>query len=502
MRILIFLFVLCPALALAQTDTLTRVVLTPDESKEDFNYYRRLLQETHPGLYRYTSEERMQSKLDSIDQLLDKPLAFYEFYKIMTALVSDIRCAHTTALPTSDFRKYLNNIKTLPLFLYPIQDRLYVIFNGTTDPNITLGYELVEINGHCVDSVSSILKRHYWADGYAEPSKNTVLLGGVFCLFYYSIIERPGAFRLRFKDLSGKEYAVTVPAQLYAETEKLYKKSSTNKKAREFYNKKYKSPWRLSFLSDLKSTAVLRFDGFGGKGMNSGDQARLGMQKFMDKSLDKIEKKECRYLIVDVRSNSGGWDTQGIELFTYLMKQDTPVRYYQRQHAIVDSSEFLAFSDLSEEDRRNVKEELKMEADGTFSLVEEKNPDLKLQYPKPNRFKGNVYFLMNERSYSTTSEFLAVCKSNKVGIMVGEEAGGAYEGGNGSSFIHLTLPNSKIHVGTPLVYYQNAVQPVQQKGRGTMPDYRVVIQPEDIITDYGREMEFVKEMIRKVEREN
>jgi len=502
MRFIILFIFLSPILASAQTDTLKSFILTPDKSREDFTYYRRLLEETHPGLYRYTDKDQMQAKLDSVYQLLDNPLHFYEFYKIIAAMVSDVRCAHTTVLPTSNFRKYLNSIKTLPFFLYPVQGRMYVIFNGTNDPNVTLGYELVEINGHRMDSVSAILKRHYWGDGYAEPSKDAVLQGGLFCLFYYSIIERPDQFRLRFKNLSEKDYELTVSAQVYGESEKIYLKSGTNKKASEFYNKSHKSPWRLSFLSDPESTAVLRFDSFGGKGMNTGDEAKLGMQKFMNKSLDEIKKKKCKNLIVDVRSNSGGWDTQGIELFTYLMKQDTPVRYYQRQHAITDDSEFLTVSDLSEEERKNVKNELRKEVDGTFSLREEENSDLKPQSPKPNRFKGKVYILMNERSFSTTSEFLAACKSNQVGIMVGEEAGGAYEGGNGASFIHVALPNSNIQVGTPLVYYQNAVKPVQQKGRGAMPDYRVLAEPEDLIKNYDRQMEFVKEMIRKADKEN
>jgi hypothetical protein len=179
------------------------------------------------------------------------------------------------------------------------------------------------------------------------------------------------------------------------------------------------------------------------------------------------------------------------------MKGDKPIKYYKRLHAITNSSEFLEYSDLSVDDRDNLKNELRLEADGTYSLIEDENSNLRLQYPKPNRFKGQVYVLMNERSYSTASEFLAVCKSNKVGIMVGEEAGGVYEGGNGASFIHLSLPNSKIQVGTPLVYYDNAVNPPEQKGRGAIPDYRILGQPEDLVTGYDRQMEFVKELIRK-----
>lgn len=61
---------------------------------------------------------------------------------------------------------------------------------------------------------------------------------------------------------------------------------------------------------------------------------------------------------------------------------------------------------------------------------------------------------MDENSFLTASEFTAAAKYYKAGAMVGEETTGAYKGGNGNSFIHLELPDSKIGVGTPLVLYQ------------------------------------------------
>ncbi|MFM8744986.1 MAG: peptidase S41, partial [Cytophagales bacterium] len=68
----------------AQTDTLATKVLSAKQMQHDFIYLRRLLTETHPGLYRYTPKVKMQSKLDSIYNLLDRRLPFYEFYKIIT----------------------------------------------------------------------------------------------------------------------------------------------------------------------------------------------------------------------------------------------------------------------------------------------------------------------------------------------------------------------------------------------------------------------------------
>lgn len=496
MRVTILLFILFPLSGFTQSDTLKTFVLEPQQLQQDFSYFRRLLEETHPGLYRYTSVEKMQGKLDSIQQRLDKPLPFYDFYKIILSVVADIRCSHTHALPR-DAGSYMSSIKLLPFFVYPAEDKLIVLFNGSTDPNVTLGYELVKINGYAVDSISKIIKRYYWSDGAIELAKNNALQGGPFSLFYYMLIEQPEKFDLIFLDKEGKTYRTTVSAQTNREAQRLYARAPINKAANQFYNKRNKNPWRLDFVKDLPGTAYLRFDGFGGKGMHDGDKARAGMQKFMNESLQKMQSKKIQTLMVDVRSNGGGWDNQGVELFSYLMKQDTGVLYYKRLHAITDSSAFLAYSDLSEEDRKRVKSELRKEPDGTFTLRPEYNPDLLPIAPKPNRFKGDVYILSNEHSFSTTSEFLAACKTYKVGTIVGTEAGGAYGGGNGSSFISLRLPNSKIMVGTPLVYYQNAISDVQPADRGALPDYEVPIEAKDLLTDYDSQLEFVKELIRK-----
>ncbi len=496
-RILFLTLLLLPLIGLAQPDTLATKILSPEQMQKDFNYLRRILTETHPGLYRYTPKEIMQVKLDSVYQLLNKPLPFYAFYKNVLSVIANVRCAHTNALPSADFNRYIGNIRTFPFFLFPIDNKLYVIFNGSTDPQITLGYELVQINGRSSESIMQTIKKHYWSDGYIELSKNTALQGGSFSLFYYTLIERPDQFEVTFRDLNRNLYRATVPAQKYGVTERAYTKNKINQKANQLYNQRHKNPWRLSFPADVPNTALLRFDGFGGKGMTTGEKAKQGMRKFMDDALKKIESKKCTNLIIDVRSNPGGWDSQGIELFTYLMKQDTAVQYYRKMHALMDTSEFLAFSDLSMEDKKNLKTELKKEPDGTYSLRKEFSPDLQPQKPKPNRFRGTVYILQNERSFSTTSEFLAACKTYQLGTLVGMECGGAYEGGNGASFIHVELPHSKIQIGSPLVYYLNATRGQFQRGRGTIPDHFVAVEPSDLVNNYDRQLEFVKKLIGK-----
>ena len=481
------------------TDSLSTKTLQPADMQADFRYLRRLLEETHPGLYRYTPKAVMQAKLDSLDRSLSRPMPFYGFFKIVSGLMADIRCAHTHTLPQKNWREQFDGtLKTLPFFMVPFQQRSYVLFNGTTDQTIKPGFELLSINGQSMESIREQLYRYHWSDGYIESYNVQAMRGQLFTLFYYWYIEQSNAYQFTFRTLTGGTVRVDAPAKPFGTSLKTMMKNPVNKQMLAWYNRKRpKHPWRLYFPDSLAHTAFLRLDGFGGEGAKNGGQAITIFRKFMDKAMAKSAKKQIQNLIVDVRANTGGWDSQGIELFTYLMKTDTAVAYYARQHSVTDSSEFVNFSDLSEADRKNIKNELIPEADGTFTLKQGSNTREPKRYsPKPNRFRGRVYILMNGESVSTASEFLAVAHANKVGVFVGEESGGAYEGGNGSSFVNLDLPKSGIQVTTPLVYYNNAVPEPKQKGRGTMPDYVVPITIENLLQHTDSQLEFVTNLIR------
>src|ERR1700744_3364840 len=70
-------------------------VFTPVQMQQDFDQLRHVLEETHPGLYKYTDKPAMQYKMDSLRSLLNQPLSFYRFYQIIAALTADVKCEHT-----------------------------------------------------------------------------------------------------------------------------------------------------------------------------------------------------------------------------------------------------------------------------------------------------------------------------------------------------------------------------------------------------------------------
>lgn len=481
-------------------DSLVTFLINPEALQEDFQLLRRVLTETHPGLYRYTSRERMQEEIDSISSLLNKPMSFYDYYLILSKLIADVRCAHTDITPTQNVEAYyFNKIKTFPLMIFFIEDRCFVTINGTGNQTIKPGFELLTINNEPVSSVKNKIMKYLWADGYNETlkAKNTSEI--YFPLFYYLLVARPESFHLTLRSLNGEEVKITVPAQQLKETRSYFRKNKVNKEilsAHKHRNKlEQKKGWRLD-IHENENTGVLRIKGFGGG--NNEEEARLKIRTFLDDCMKKLQAKKIQNLIIDLRYNGGGWDIQGVELYTYIMKE--PTRCYRRLHSIADSSEFLKFSDLSHEDLVNIKSKLKAEADGTFSVKEEFSEQMKLQYPKPNRFTGQVYILANGGSASTTAEFIAYACSNKTAILIGEETGGAYEGGNGGSFLNFKLPNSGIQIGTPLLFYENEVTVPEHRGRGTIPDYFVPYTIADILKGYDTQLNFTLELIKRSEK--
>ncbi len=485
----------------AQTDPLQNRILQPTDMQADFRYLRQMMEETHPGLYRYTPKAKMQAKLDSLDQSLNRPLPFYTFFEMVSALLADIHCAHTHALPGKNWETQFNSmIEVIPFFIIPIQDRAYVLFNGTTDQTVKPGFELLSINGQSMTDIRRQVYRYHWGDGYIESSKIQAMRGGLFALFYYWYIEQPDTYHVTFKTLTGDTLDIDARAKLFNKSLKVVPKNLVNKQMVDWYfkNKNTEHPWRLTFPDSVASTAHLRLDEFGGNGARNSEQAIQRFQKFLNKSMKQLKRRKIQNLVVDVRGNPGGWDRMGIELFTYLMKTDSAVPYYARQHSVTNSSEFLQFSDLSEAERVSLKNELIAEPDGTYTLKQGSDSREPKRYaPKPNRFRGQVYILMDGESASTTSEFLAVARANRVGTFVGVESGGAYGGGNSSSFINLNLPKSGIEVTTPLVYYDNAVPEPKQKGRGTLPDYYVPITIDDVLHHIDSQWKFVQKLIRK-----
>lgn len=481
---------LLPVLLMAQkqspdTDSFALRTFRQQDLQTEFRFFRRALEETHPGLYRYTPKTIMTARLDSFYRQIRDNMPFYDYYRLMSALVSNIHCAHSVILPAEDWQGFMMKYPLLfPFGQSLIKNRMYVTLNQTTDTIIKPGYEIIAINGRPVETICRTIFQHTWGDGYSESLKRQTFNQGFFSFFYYLYVERPDHFQLTCKDLSGKLITVTAPALHNKDIQANTIKNPVNKEILRIYGGN-RSGRDLKLLKD-SSIAIMKIRDFGGNGPK-------GYPAFLDSSMKLLKAQQIKNLVIDLRNNGGGWDSSGVLLFTYLINKTS--RYYVRQHTITDSSDFLKYSDISKEDLATIHEQLAKEPDGTFTLKPQYTPGVSLQNPKPDHYTGKVYFLINGASGSTTSEFIAAAQGNDLGVFIGEESGGCHEGGNGGSFLHLVLPTTKITINTPLVYYENGGKPVAVKGRGTMPEYDVPDDMGYLLVGRDTQKEFVLKLI-------
>jgi hypothetical protein len=467
-------------------DSLRVRVLKQQHMQDDLSYLRRVLEETHPGLYRYQSRQAFSHKMDSLRQALDHDITFQEFYLMLASLVSDIRCGHTTVMPAKNWQRLFPDPKFFPYNLVFLEDGVYTTFCLTKDTLIKPGYKLLDINGRPIDSVRQFLFSHLPGDGYIESIKRKMLSDN-FKPFYAMLIGQPDTFLLTCQTPQGEIIQAKVPTALSSRANANAAANPVNRELLHIYRPRnrldQKKPRRLRLYPE-KDAALLTI-------RRSGN--REDMQKFMNHSLEQVKKHNIHHLIIDLRNNSGGWDAAGVELFTYLTAR--PARYYERHHLITESSSFLKFSSIPAKELPHINERLTGEADGTFTVKEAYYSMLGIQQPRPNRFTGKVYFLIDGATGSATAEFTAVAHSNRLGVFIGEESGGNYTGGNGWEFLSITLPHSGIEIGTPLVYYHNAVQTPPQAGRGTIPDYAVPYNISDIIKGTDTQLNFALDLI-------
>lgn len=64
--------------------------------REDFEYFRLILEATHPGLYQYVSVKEMQHLFDSTAKTLDSDMSVFGLYNKMVSITNQIRCGHTS----------------------------------------------------------------------------------------------------------------------------------------------------------------------------------------------------------------------------------------------------------------------------------------------------------------------------------------------------------------------------------------------------------------------
>lgn len=461
---------------------------SPNQLQKDYSIFRGLLEESHPGLYWYTSRDSMDYYFDWGASQLKDSLTEPDFRNVLNYVIAKMNCGHTVTRPSKQFVKYVDTTrvtKIFPLSLKLWADTVVVAANlNRRDSILKRGTVIKSINRENIDNINDSLYKYISSDGYNLTHKQQVLSNrGNFGSYYASVYGAPSTYNVGYIDSAGEEKQVSIQAYNAAAdtlTRSLIRRMPklTKKQAKE----RIRSFARSIRYEDSTKTAYMEVNTFG-KGQK--------LKSFFKQSFREMRKRKIQHLVIDVRANGGGNVSNSTLLTKFISKKE--FRIADSLYAISRKSEyrdyinnyvpnhlFMLFMTKRKQDRYH------------FGYFERHYYNPK----KKNRFDGTVYVLTGGNSFSATTLFAHAVKDQENVIVVGEETGGAAYGNTAWLIPDARLPETGVGFRLPmfrLVIDRN----IPKDGHGIFPEVESFPSTSAIRRGVDYKMETVVEMIRQ-----
>jgi hypothetical protein len=435
------------ASSLAQTIAYKSQKIAPALLKRDLLLLRDTLQKIHPGLYVYENKTTIDNMFDSCLSAIKDSMNVTDFYALTNFVIASIGDGHTNCrLSNQLMNDYYGNVKVFPAMVIFINKRAFV-FCCKQNSELTEA-ELLSINNHPLKEIVGRLFNYIQSDGFIQSRKNWELPENFQLLFniLYGVRDN---YNVAYKTKSGEIKNTTLHADIIKNI---------------FCTSPFPHPDKYLNLSyQPGNVAVLTIKSFYNDLLQQNGE---DFNTFLDSAFTDIKKKKVQKLLIDIRSNQGGNDENGELLYSYITNK--PFMYYAAQSTVDEV------------------------------YTPEKHPELALQEPRENNFKGEVFVLVNGRSFSASAEFSSIVKTNNRGKFIGEECGGGYYGNTSGSETYVTLPNTQITARIPMVRYSMAVKKIGYNVWDIKPDYPVYTTISDIIQKKDGQLDYAINLIRKL----
>jgi hypothetical protein len=406
----------------------------------DINEYVNVLNEKHIGLYRYNTKKEFKCFVDSILNTIRDSVTLDVFYKKISLINENIKCGHSKV----DFpnKNLLEKSIFIPFSIYSVNSRYYILHDLSDSSCIGNHTELLSINNIKITDILTEIYKYIPSDGYIKTRKN-VFSENVFPLYYALYFNQDSVYNIIINKKDDVGDTLSVKATNFnklVEISKLRYPVINNKKI--FLNKINDNNINYLKVSDLSIDTMI-------------------FEKIIDSIFFKINDSKINDLIIDLRGNNGGKISNEYYLLSHLIKKKT--KTYIRREYINNNNKII-----KSKPKRDI-------------------------LPHNNLFYGNIFILSDGYSFSATSELLSIIKYHKIGIIIGEESGGANEGCNyGNNKIRLKYSNIECVIPNHKSIFFKHTLP---RGRGVMPDYNIIYTIYDMINNNDKAMYFTIKLI-------
>ncbi len=448
--------------------------LSKDSIISEFTVLYNLTNTIHPGQFMFCTKKEFSKTYLDLRNSIKSDLSIVDYYKLTATLLAKIKDGHTAA-DRSNISKLLNGNPVFPFSIYKISNNFYL--DKTTKENkVFTGCKILKINGENINTIVNEIQKYIHLEGRNETGLNVRFKNFPF---YYFIYNQSENFKIEYLDSNNDKKNIDLKGVKFEDFTKIITENI--------------EPLSTKFRTN--GIAILKFHSFE-NGYNEVDRKKA--EKQLDAFFAKADDLKITDLILDLRGNSGGSADIANYLFSYLTNR--PYYYFDytgaKFNSVKEWKHFAQYPDNIEE--INLAEtkfknglNCNTETDGTDNWWFEK------QQNKPNFFKGKISVLINGACFSTTGHLLALLKDNNIGVFYGEYTQGSnYSNAGGQAFV---LPYSKTLVWIPTFQYKMRTANFKYDPKGIKPDFEIQIQPNDLKTNFDRQLDFT---IKQIEREN
>jgi hypothetical protein len=466
---------------------------TPDQLKQDYTVFRNILEESHPGLYWYTSKDSMDFYFDRGYHLIRDSMTETQFRILLSYVITKVNCGHTSVHYSKKFSKYLDTaqLKLFPLTLKFWEDTMIVTSNiNRRDSILRQGTVLVSINGLTQTQLKDSLFNYQVTDGYSLTGKYQSLSTGFnFGAWYKNVYGLPEKLDIHYRDGFGVEKEILIPPyDPMSDTLRHHHNHPASDMERERPKLLMLYGTRNLQVDTVASTAFMTVNTF-----SNGNR----LKSFFHQSFELLDEKKIRNLVIDVRSNGGGNASNSTLLTKYII--DKKFKLADSLYALNRHSHYSKYIEDDFWYSLLMAFVTKKHADGKYHLGYFERHYF---HPKTNHhFNGQVYVLIGGNSFSATTLFAGALKGQKNVTLVGEETGGGYYGNSAWIIPEVTLPNSKIRFRLPK-FRMVADRNREKNGHGVMPDVPALPSSEAILKGIDFKAEKARELIQTRSEQN
>ncbi|MBB4129913.1 hypothetical protein GGR62_000657 [Xanthomonas campestris] len=442
----------------------------------------------HPGLYRYATEQQLAQRFAELRAELAHGATLGQAYLAISRLTASVRCGHSfpnvVNQPEPIQHALFPGDRLLPFHFRWLQGRMVVSRNGSDQPGLLPGTEVLSIDGVAASQILTALMTVARADGSNDAKRMAQMEVQGFARIEAFDVYLP----LLFPQISANPLLqVRMPGATAQRALRVHGIDAAQRSAMAPQRARDSAAPAWTLAMDSADLAILRMPDW------ALYDSRWDWQAFLASSFARLAEHRVPALVIDLRGNEGGLDV-GSVLLGYLAAGEIavpPMRNLVRYRRLPAAlAPYVTTWDGSFRDwgTRAVAYNARF-----YTLDSPRGTAARSYLPlRTPHFDGRVFVLTSAENSSATFAFAEQLQRNGLATLVGQPTGGNLRGINGSAFFFLHLPNSRIEVDLPLVgQFATSAQP----DRGVLPDVPVQITVQDLQDGRDVEMETVRALL-------